>query len=415
MSRAPSREVWWLAAANAVLVALVIWLGWRNAPPAPPPGGRFRVDVVPFSDLPGWQSSDPRAALAAFARSCAVLAKLPPARAMGGVGYAGAVRDWLPTCRAAPRPGGSADSVRRYFETAFVPLAITDGKPLFTGYYEPELSARWNRDAAYRFPVYGKPADLVTVDLGAFRPALAGRRIAGRVENAELVPYPARADIEANGLAEAPILLYTDDPVNLFFLHIQGSGRARFPDGGVLRLSFAGTNGRSYTAIGRVLIQMGAIARENISMQSIRAWLLAHPDQAGPVMDNDQSYVFFAVTPLGDPALGSPGTEGVPLTAQASLAVDPRVHPLGVPVFVATERPDANPAKPDIAFDRLLIAQDTGGAIRGAVRGDVFFGSDAAAAAIAGRMKSPGAMYVLVPKSVAAALGGSRRYDMSRS
>lgn len=399
-----SRLLWWLVAANAVAFALVAWFTWLRVAP-----NEIRIRTIAFDALPGWSAGDPRPALAAFGRSCARLASRPAASPLGGLGYAGVVRDWLPVCRALPRRAASAAAARAYFEQWFAPLAVETAKDgLFTGYYEPELAVRWRPAGRFRVPIYGRPSDLVTADLGRFRAALAGQHVAGRLQGAVLVPYPTRAEIDASPPPTAPVLLYTDDAIGAFFLAIQGSGRARFADGETLRLAFDGTNGRPYTAIGRVLVAKGALAKAALSLQAIRAWLTTHPAEARAVMETDQSFVFFALSAVGDPALGSPGTEGVPLTPQASLAIDPRIHPLGVPVYVASTAPA--PAQPDRVFDRLLVAQDTGGAITGAVRGDVFFGFGPAAENAAGRMKSPGRLFVLVPKAVAAALAPSKSY-----
>jgi membrane-bound lytic murein transglycosylase A len=214
------------------------------------------------------------------------------------------------------------------------------------------------------------------------------------------------------GLTTAPILLYVDDPIAAFFLNIQGSGRVRFEDGSVSRLSFAATNGQHYTSIGRVLVEHGALPKKSVSMQTIRAWLNEHPADAKGIMEQDQSFVFFSLVPLGDPSLGSPGTEGVPLTAEASMAVDSRVHPMGVPVFVSTTIPGSDPAVPEHAFDKLLVAQDTGGDIKGPARGDIFFGAGNAAETIAGHLKSHGRFFVLLPKPVANALGSGKEFPV---
>jgi membrane-bound lytic murein transglycosylase A len=277
-----------------------------------------------------------------------------------------------------------------------------DTQGLFTGYYEPEIRASRSRHGEFQSPIYGLPPDLVTVDLGLFHSDLAGRHITGRIEGHTLQPYLTRLQINQQGLGATPILLYADDPIAVFFLHIQGSGRARLEDGSMLRLAYAGQNGHPYTPIGRTLIAQGALDRAHMSMQAIAAWLRANPGTADWMMDSDASYVFFRELPVGDPTLGSPGSEGVPLTPVASLAVDTSVHPLGVPVFIATSAPDADPRKPARVFNRLFVAQDTGGAIKGIARADIFWGFGPAAEAIAGRMKSTGRFYVLLPKGVAA-------------
>ena len=355
------------------VAAGVLWYFWERQIPA----GPLRLTPVSYSDLPGWIDNDPRGALAAFRRSCTALSKLPPTNAMSGAGYAGTVGDWQGACSAAPSGDVSPAAARNFFEAWFAPVVIGAGnnsRGLFTGYYEPELHASRTKTSVYRTPIYGLPDDLVSVDLGLFKSALRGEQISGRLNGHRLVPYATRAEIDANGLAHAPVLLYGNDPVAVFFLHIQGSGRVLLPDGSFERLAFAGVNGRAYTAIGRTLIAQGALDRQSVSLQSIRAWLLAHPDAARAVMESDDSFVFFQETRLGDPSLGSPGSEGVALTPGASVAVDSHLHALGAPFFVAATSPDPDAAKPDRPLDRLLIAQDTGGAIKGPVRGDVFWG-----------------------------------------
>lgn len=389
--------------------AIAAWLVWRLVI-APVPGP-LRIAPARFSDLPGWAATDPSLALAAFGRSCTALARRPPAATMGAGGYGGTVADWLPACAAVPTGPVGAAAARMWFERWFEPAAVSAGRVhegLFTGYYEPLIKGSHARHGPYQTPVYGVPDDLIRVDLGRFRPEWAHDHLAGRLKGHELVPYPDRAQIDAAGLKTAPVLFYAADPISLFFLQIQGSGIVEFADGSRAAARYGAQNGRPYTAIGRTLIKEGAIARDQVSLQSIRAWLQTHKNQARRVMETDQSYVFFRLRPIADPALGSPGTEGVDLTPRASLAVDPRLHPLGAPFFVVTTVPAADPDKPARPYARLLVAQDTGGAIGGAVRGDVFWGHGKAAQEIAGRMKSRGRLYVLLPKPVAARLGRGR-------
>ena len=411
MVPAPSRPNYLIPLILFILTVTGGWLWWRLA--APPAPGPLRLVPTGYSALPGWAASDPAAALTAFRRSCAWIAKKPDGAAMGGAGYAGTAGDWRDACQAVPEGPAGAAAARTWFETWFQPVAIGAGavrEGLFTGYYEPQLKAARQRHGPYQTPVYGVPGDLITVDLGQFREAWKDERIAGRLAGHSLVPFPGRAEIDQAGLAKAPVLFYAEDPIAVFFLHIQGSGRVVFEDGTVARVAYAAQNGRPYTAIGRTLIAEGAIPREAVSLQSIRAWLKAHPADARRVMETNESYVFFKQLPLGDPALGSAGAEGVALTPRASLAVDLRLHPLGAPFFVAANVPDPNATKPDHRFARLLIAQDTGGAIRGAVRGDVFWGFGADAQAIAGRMKAQGTLFVLLPKAVAARLGAEKEF-----
>jgi membrane-bound lytic murein transglycosylase A len=315
------------------------------------------------------------------------------------MGYAGTIADWRLPCRAART--ADAAKARAFFEHWFVPVEISAGEVkdgVFTGYYEPELFASRTRHGVFQTPVYGTPDDLVSVDLGAFRPNLRGGRIAGKVEGGRLIPYAARAQIDKEGVPRARILFYGNDPVTVFFLHIQGSGRVRFDDGSLARVSYAAQNGHIYTPIGRTLKLRGVLKSGEITMQGIGAWLRANPSAARQVMATDASYVFFKEEPIGDPALGAKGAEGVALTPGASLAVDTRLHALGVPVFVSTTLPDAKPLR------GLLVAQDIGGAIRGPVRGDIFFGFGAEAERLAGAMNQTGRLYALLPKPVAARL-----------
>jgi membrane-bound lytic murein transglycosylase A len=369
------------------------WLWWVLRPPIP---GSLRLTKTSFAALPGWHKSDQGAALLAFVRSCAALDRKDAVAAMG---YAGSIADWRAPCRAARAT--SSVKARVFFEHWFVPLQISAGDVkdgVFTGYYEPELSASRSRHGAFQTPVYGIPDDLVSVDLGAFRAELRGELIAGKLEGGRLVPYATRAEIDAEGLPRARILFYADDPTAVFFLHVQGSGRVRFDDGHWMRVSYAAQNGQIYTPIGRTLKLRGALKPGEISMQSIRAWLRVHPSAAREVMQTNASYVFFKEEAIGDPALGAKGAEGVALTPGASLAVDTRLHTLGVPFFVATKLPDAKP------LQRLFLAQDIGGAIRGPVRGDVFFGFGREAEKLAGAMNQTGRLYALLPIPVAARL-----------
>ncbi len=367
--------------------------------PTPTSNTGLRLTRADFHSLPGWHDGDAAAALASFARGCSMLAKKSATQAMA---YAGTMADWQPLCaKALETRSGDA---RQFFERNFTPYAI-GGEALFTGYYEPEISGSRSRHDAFQTPVYGLPSDLISVDLGRFIPKLAGEHVSGRLSGQNLMPYADRAEIDAKGLANAKILFWCDDAVALFFLQIQGSGRVKFDDGSAARIAYAGANGRPYTAIGRELIARGALTRETVSLATIRDWLKANPALAQGVMELDQSFVFFQEAPLsngkeGDTALGSPGTLGVGLTPLASLAVDNRIHPLGAPFYVVAGGPDP--------VSGLMIGQDTGGAIRGPARGDIFFGFGGEAERRAGGMKAPGTLYVLIPNMVAQTVGSSK-------
>ena len=392
-------------------IAFAAWWFTQKAP-LPFLAPSLRLTPVAFSDVPDWKTSDPRAALAAFARSCAALTKRQPTDAMGGAGYAGTTGDWTDACRAIPSGDMSAAGARRFFESWAEPVAVSSGDDadgIFTGYYEPLIQASRTQHGAYQVPVYATPDNLVQVDVADFLPDLSGRGFTGCVDGHKLVKCPERAAIDAGALKDAKILFYSDDPIAVFFLHIQGSGRVKFDDGGWARVNYDSQNGQPYTAIGKTLIDKG-VPRDGMSMQVIRAWLKDHPAEAQKVMETDKSFIFFREEPITDPNEGPKGSEGVALTPQASLAVDMKLHPLGVPMFVAATRPDSDPRHDDHPFDQLMVAQDSGGAIKGAVRGDVFWGFGSDAESTAGRMKSRGKLYVLLPKALAAKLGKSQDF-----
>lgn len=380
------------AAALTLSFAVVALLAACTGPK--PQAPLLQLTRSDFAALPDWKDVKLDAALASFQRGCAVLAQKPDATPMGGVGYAGTAADWRAPCAAAH------GDPRAFFESNFTPYAV-EGEGLFTGYYEPEIAGRRRRGGAFQTPVYGLPDDLVRADLSLFNPKLRGEHISGRLDGHRLVPYATRAEINAKA-PPAPVLFYTDDPIGFFFLQIQGSGRVSFENGTMGRIAYAGENGQPYTAIGRTLIADGSLKREDVSLQSIRAWLLAHPDRAQSVMETDKSYIFFQEKPIGDAALGSNGTLGAALTPLASIAVDQRLHALGAPFYVAAEGPDP--------LHGLLVAQDTGGAIRGAARADIFFGSGPEAERRAGLMKAPGRFYLLLPRALATRLGDSKTF-----
>jgi membrane-bound lytic murein transglycosylase A len=262
---------------------------------------------------------------------------------------------------------------------------------LITGYYEPLLRGSRKPSSRYRYPLYGIPDDLVVVDLAELYPELKSMRLRGRLEGRRLVPYPDRARIEAT---PPPLrgkeIAWVEDEIDLFFLHIQGSGRIQLDTGETMRVGYAEQNGHPYRSIGRILVQRGELSLEQASMQSIKAWARRHPQKTSELLNSNGSYVFFRELPGSEG--GPPGSLGVPLTAGRSIAVDPRHVPLGAPVFIATTWP--NTSRP---LNRLMLAQDTGGAIRGPVRADFFWGHGEAAGREAGRMKQRLRMWVLLP------------------
>jgi membrane-bound lytic murein transglycosylase A len=350
-------------------------------PPRPKPPAEARYDSVDFAALPGWRAAPLAASVRAFVAGCAraqlELAMQAPCEA------------------ARSLPAGDEAAARAFFESAFSAYAIAapDGaaEGTVTGYYEPVLEGSRQRSARYQQPVHGLPDDLVVVDLAAQYPELRGMRLRGRLNGRRVQPYWSRGEIAAgNGAFAAPAIAWVADPVELFFLQIQGSGQIQLDTGERIRVGFAEQNGHPYRSLGRLLVERGELALEQASMQGIKAWAAANPARYQEALNHNASYVFFRELP----AAGGPiGALGVPLDAGYSIAVDPRYVPLGAPVFLATTYPLS--LQP---LERLVMAQDTGGAIRGAQRADFFWGTGPEAGALAGRMRQPGRMWVLWPR-----------------
>jgi len=361
-----------------------------------PQDADLKLTPATFADLPGWSQDDLTAIVPAWTRSCQRIMKRPADSPLGPLEAAGTNATWQAVCAeylALESP--SSERLRTFFQTHFTPYQVTAGNEpegLFTGYYEAHLRGSLVRQGPYNTPLYARPDDLVMVQLGDFREDLKGRRIAGRVVEGNLKPYETRADIvQVKWPHNEKVLLWVDDPVDAFFVQIQGSGVVELPGGDTMRIGYAGQNGHPYYAIGRELIERGALTKEKVSMQSIREWLAANPGEASQVMNTNQSYVFFRAI-RGE---GPIGGEGVALTPDRSLAIDRSLLPYGMPVWLVAEHPSAA----ESPIQRLMIAQDTGGAIRGPVRGDVFWGYGEQAEAMAGQMKSKGQYWLLLPKA----------------
>lgn len=324
--------------------------------------GLFGAHVVlrkaTFAELPNWEQDDHRQAVVSFQQSCGEILKRN-AKA----------QNWKMVCAEATKLSNlNASDARRFFETWFEPYSVTNNfnpQGLFTGYYLPLVHASLKKSAYYSIPIYGLPKNLKI--------------------------YPDRTAINAGALDNiAPILAWGNDKVDVFFAQIQGSAIAVLPNGKSFLLSYAGGNGHPYTAIGKVLIEKHALTKKTVSMQTIRAWLLQHPEQIDAVLNRNASYVFFQKLKNTNPS----GMERVPLTIERSLAVDTRYIPLGAPIWLDTVAPIKNNL---VSYQHLLVAQDTGGAIRGVVRGDVYWGDQMGADEIAGQMKSPGRYWILLP------------------
>jgi len=367
----------------------------------PVKAGALKLTPAPFESLPGWNFDRVGDSLVAFLRSCTRLDPQPEDRPIGGA-IPGRVGDWREPCAAARTvPPGDEAAARAFLRTWFTPFkALNQRKPegLFTGYYEAELGGSWRPSAQFATPLYKRPADLVDLDLGQFRSDLQGERITGRVEGGRFVPYFDRDAIDFGGAltGRGLELLWVDDPIDAFVLHIQGSGRVKMADGSVVRVGFAGKNGRPYRSIGRELVRRGEMTLSEASMQRIKRWIADNPGQARDIMGHNPSYVFFKEN-RGE---GPIGAQGAPLTPGRSLAVDRKFIPLGTPIWLDLPYRGA----PGDRIQRLVVAQDTGGAIKGPVRGDFFWGYGDQAAQYAGRMKSRGEYYLLLPRAVAARL-----------
>ncbi len=349
-----------------------------EAPKAPP------LAPASFDDLPGWRADDLGQAWGAFRASCRALRFR---------------EHWRAPCeRAGAMEAPDAVAIRAFFEASFVPYRVAnpDGgtQGLVTGYYEPSLRGSRERRAPFLHPLYAPPDDLLMIDLAAVAPETKHLRLRGRLDGRRIVPYWSRAEIE-DGTANVAgkELVFVDDAIEAFFLQIQGSGRVRLDSGAELRIGYADQNGHPYQSIGRYLLDRGELKPGEASMQGIQAWARAHPARLAELLNHNPSYVFFRELPPSD--AGPIGALGVPLTAERSIAVDPRFVPLGAPVYLATTRPNS-----DLPLERLVIAQDTGGAIRGAVRADFFWGTGPDAGALAGRMRQQGRMWVLLPQGM---------------
>lgn len=350
------------------------------APPKPP---AKPLQEARWEDVKGWGADNLAEAHGALLESCGALAKQPA---------------WREACEAARALPAENAALRAFFETRFRPWRVvnpdesTEG--LVTGYYEPLLRGSRERSKSFSHAIYGVPDDLLVVDLGELYPELKNFRLRGRLDGRRVVPYWPRAELTPQAPALAgKALLWVADPVELFFLQVQGSGRVELPDGRRVRVGYADQNGHPYQSIGRWLVDKGELKLEDASMQGIQAWARANPKRLHELLNVNPSFVFFRELP--DNGGGPPGALGVPLTPGRSIAVDPRAVPLGAPVFLATTQPASGQP-----MQRLVLAQDTGGAIKGAVRADFFWGFGAEAGAQAGRMRQKGEMWVLLPSAL---------------
>ena len=394
---------------------------FKPAPVPPPPAAAVKpvpaATYIPlaYADLPGWQDDHVAEAMPALLASCRALAQKSPSDEIGIGSVKRSAAAWQRACSSLVAGATDAD-LRRQLEQVFTPYAVLTAAPagdtpegLFTGYYEADLHGSLTREGPFQVPIYGVPNDLVTIDTAQFIPDLGPtipRQLVGHVSatpaGAVLTPYYTRQQIDRDHALDgkADVLVWADDPVAVHILHIQGSGRVALPDGREIHVGFAGHNGQAFRGIGSILRTAGVLKPGQASMDHVRDWLRAHPDDAARYMDENARYIFFRIT--GDSARPGPqdqapqdpgpqGALGVPLTAGRSLAVDPTFLPLGAPVWLETADPDGVPIR------RLVSAQDVGAAITGPVRGDLFWGHGEAAFAAAARMQSKGRYFILIP------------------
>lgn len=368
--------------------------------PARTLAGRFQRAA--WAELPGWSNDDLSRFWPLFLRNCQGLMRqttgnlAAPARATP--------RAWQPVCAAAANLGNTAPdaaTVRQFLQTQLQPWRLNgaDNRPAsntVTGYYEPLVTGSRTQGGPYQWPLYAVPDDLLTIDLGAVYPDLAGKRVRGKLVGKRVVPYDTRAAIASSG-TRPPVIVWVDDPVDNFFLQVQGSGRVLLKDGPdagtTIRVAYADHNGQPYASIGRWLIDKGELRANEASMQNIRAWAQRNPARVQEMLNANPAVVFFREEAVIDPELGPKGAYGIALAAHRSIAVDTSFVPLGTPVFLATTWPAS-----DRPLQGLVFAQDTGAAIKGAARADFYWGFGDEAGAQAGRMKQRGQMWVLWPK-----------------
>ena len=385
-----SKLIYSILALVLITLGITAWWLWSPKP-------TFRQ--VSFNQLPGWDTAEFKKSLLAFQTSCRAFIKQDPDRVVGTDKIDLQVKDWQPACRAALNINPITEkSAKLFFQKWFSPVEFYDGKPvkgLFTGYYMPLLKGSYTKTTKFNIPIYEVPTNLVTIDLGSFYADLKNRKIVGRMDGNSIVPFYNREQINKGAIKDtARVLLWINSPVDRLFLEIQGTGIVEFEDGKRIYIGYDAQNGAPYTPIAGVLIKKGIMTRHNASMQAIKRYLEAHPEEMDKVINQNQSFVFFRKLNL-DAALGS---QGVALTPGYSLAIDREWIPMGAPLWLSTTRPDSKNPDKNKTMQRLMIAQDTGGAIRGKVRGDVFWGGGDNATLIAGHMKNEGHYWLLLPR-----------------
>lgn len=359
------------------------------------------LNRVSFESLDNWQQSRLNSSLKAFKKSCQSFLKRPAERFVGSTMIPMTVNDWLPSCqKALSMDSNDNEATHQFFEDYFDVYQVGDNKTkdgLFTGYYSPVIKGSLEKTKTYNVPLYQKPKNLVLADLSEFSKSLPNKHIVGRLVGNQFKPFYTRAEIDNGAIDKAAsVLAWIKSDIDRSFLQIQGSGIILLEDGTKLYAGYDGQNGKAYTALAKVLIDKGAMTRDSASMQKIRAYLEKNPQEKPAVLHSNESFVFFKK----QQQTGAIGSQGVVLTDEVSLAVDTNFVPLGVPLWLETSAPAAGNYKSQQPFHQLMVAQDTGGAIKGLVRGDIYWGSSEKAASTAGKMKNTGQYYLFLPKSV---------------
>lgn len=348
-----------------------------------------------WGNLPGWSADDGEYIWLGLVNNCRGLMR--PISGSLTIPARATPQAWYKVCQQVATMGTQVDptTAKQFIQDNLRPWAVLGDKGaqgLVTGYYEPIVRGSRSKGGVYQWPMYAPPSDLLTVDLGALYPELAGKRVRGKVVGNKVVPYDTRAEI-TSGDKQPPVIAWLEDPVEAFFLQVQGSGRVLLDNGSSLRLAYADHNGRPYTSIGRWLADQGELPINQASMQNIKKWAQNNPNRVPEMLNANQAMVFFKEERLKDEMTGPKGAYGIPLIGQRAIAVDPTFVPLGSPVFLATTQPASN-----TPLQRLVFAQDTGAAIKGAARADFYWGSGDAAGEAAGRMKQAGLMWILWPR-----------------
>lgn len=359
---------------------------------------KITLKKTPYSQLKGWENVSLNQSLVAFRISCKTFLKQNPEKSVGTPDIAIQVKDWLPACNAAMVVNSHSEkAIKAFFQTWFTPIEFYKHKPiegLFTGYYMPLLQGSLVKTEKYHVPIYGLPSNLITVDVGAFKPALNHTRLVGRIKGNKLVPFYTREEINNGAIdKEAPVLLWLTNPMDRVFLEIEGSGVVELENGKRVYLGYAGENGAPYMSVAGVLIKDGILTRDTASSEQIKEYLANHPEEIDRVLNQNKSFVFFNELKT-QAALGA---QGVALTPGYSLAVDRQWVPYGTPIWLNTTIPSQNTTTP---LNRLMVAQDTGGAIKGAVRGDTYWGAGDKASYIANHMRAQGRYWLLLPRHI---------------